>query len=86
MYGFYQIGQSNQAKVLDKLHERRLRYTIAPYLQAESDREYVQREIEILEKEKEIMKNVEGWKVGQNPYNSGKWMPRFIADFSRNAK
>ncbi|MQL74697.1 hypothetical protein Taro_007060 [Colocasia esculenta] len=28
-----------------------------------------------LEEEARIMKDVPGWKVGENVYNSGKWMP-----------
>lgn len=28
-----------------------------------------------LEYEAEVMKDVPGWKVGENVYNSGKWMP-----------
>lgn len=28
-----------------------------------------------LEDEARIMKDVPGWKVGENVYNSGKWMP-----------
>jgi NADH dehydrogenase (ubiquinone) 1 alpha subcomplex subunit 13 len=28
-----------------------------------------------LEEEARIMKDVSGWKVGENVYNSGKWMP-----------
>ena len=86
-YGFYKVGQSNQEKTIAKLHERQVRYTLAPYLQAEADREYLQRELMILAKEKEIMKDVAGWKVGQSPYNSQKkWLPRAVGEFDRNTK
>lgn len=86
MYGFYKVGQTNKEKNIAKLHERQVRYTLAPYLQAEADREYVQRELKILAKEKEIMKDVPGWKIGQSPYNSDKWLPRAIGEFNRNTK
>ena len=66
--------------------ERKARYTMAPYLQAEADREYLQREIMILKKEKEIMKDVKNWKVGRSPYNSGRWMPRAVGELDRNIK
>mmetsp|Transcript_27905 Transcript_27905/g.34440 ORF Transcript_27905/g.34440 Transcript_27905/m.34440 type:complete len:134 (+) Transcript_27905:61-462(+) len=85
-YGFYQIGQTNIRNNEQKYHERKARYAIAPVLQAEADREYLERELIALKKEAEIMKNVEGWKVGKNPYNSGKWMPRSIDPFDTSAK
>mmetsp|Transcript_9489 Transcript_9489/g.13468 ORF Transcript_9489/g.13468 Transcript_9489/m.13468 type:complete len:134 (+) Transcript_9489:77-478(+) len=85
-YGFYQIGKTNRERAAQKTEERKIRYALAPLLQAEADREYVHREKEILAKEAEVMKDVEGWKVGQSPYNSGRFMPRAINPFDKNIK
>lgn len=78
MYGFYQVGRTNRETSQQKLEERKIRYAIAPLLQAEADSEYLARERENLKKEAEIMKNVAGWQVGKSPYWSQKWMPRKV--------
>ncbi len=85
-YGFYQVGQLNQAKNEQKYLERQARYAVAPILQAEADREYLERELINLKKEAEIMKDVEGWVVGQNPYNSKKWYPRTVDPLNTQRK
>mmetsp|Transcript_18398 Transcript_18398/g.25313 ORF Transcript_18398/g.25313 Transcript_18398/m.25313 type:complete len:134 (-) Transcript_18398:174-575(-) len=86
MYGFYQVGQYNKASNQQKLEERKVRYAIAPILQAEADREYLERELVNIRKEAEIMKHIPGWVAGRSPYHSVKWMPRRIAPFDRNCK
>lgn len=77
-YGFYQIGATNRERAKEKLTERKVRYALAPIMQAETDREYVHRENIIRAKEAEIMKDVPGWKAGLSPYKSGVWMPRAV--------
>jgi len=86
VYGFYQVGQTNIERNKEKMHERKQRYAIAPILQAEADREYLEREYINLRKEAEIMKDVEGWKVGMSPYYSQKFMPRAVNVFDRGQK
>lgn len=86
MYGFYQVGQTNQKRNEQKYLERKARYAVAPVLQAESDRHYLEKELKILKQEAEIMKNVEGWQVGQSAYNSKKFMPRFVDNFDTFTK
>mmetsp|Transcript_2632 Transcript_2632/g.2885 ORF Transcript_2632/g.2885 Transcript_2632/m.2885 type:complete len:134 (+) Transcript_2632:55-456(+) len=86
MYGFYQIGQTSNERREEQVHERRLRYAMAPILQAEADREYHVRELIILKKEAEIMKDVEGWVVGRSPYWTQKFMPRAVNPFDRSNK
>jgi len=86
MYGFYQIGQTSLERRAEKVHERRLRYAMAPILQAEADREYLQRELINLKKETEIMKDVDGWIVGRSPYWTQKFMPRAVDPFDRSNK
>lgn len=85
-YGFYQIGQTNIENREQKVHERRLRYAMAPILQAEADREYLERELINLKKEAEIMKDVDGWTVGRSPYWTAKFMPRAVNPFDRSNK
>eukprot|EP00559_Dactyliosolen_fragilissimus_P009310 CAMPEP_0184855554 /NCGR_PEP_ID=MMETSP0580-20130426/764_1 /TAXON_ID=1118495 /ORGANISM="Dactyliosolen fragilissimus" /LENGTH=134 /DNA_ID=CAMNT_0027350095 /DNA_START=56 /DNA_END=460 /DNA_ORIENTATION=+ len=85
-YGFYQIGQTNIENNKEKMHERKARYGILPILQAEADREYLEREYVNLKKEAEIMKGVNGWEVGASPYNSKKFMPRAVNPLDRGLK
>lgn len=87
MYGFYQVGQTNQKKNEQKYLERKARYNVAPVLQAEADREYLERELKNLKKEAEVMKGVDGWVVGKNPYSNGKrFMPRAVDNFDPTLK
>ncbi|KAK2967883.1 hypothetical protein RJ640_009953 [Escallonia rubra] len=51
------------------------RVAILPLLQAEEDERFVVEWKKYLEEEARIMKDVPGWKVGENVYNSGRWMP-----------
>ena len=83
-YGYSQILRANNERNQEKLQERANRYAIAPILQAEADRQYMLREYFILQKEAEVMKDVPGWQVGKNPYNSGKWAPRAVSDFKQS--
>ena len=59
---------------------------MAPLLQAEEDRWYMEREKDILAKEAEIMKNVPGWKVGESVFHSDRWVPRHVAPLDKNLK
>lgn len=36
---------------------------------------FVREKEKLLEEEARVMANVVGWKVGENVYNSGRWMP-----------
>lgn len=77
-WGFYRVGVCNNKRVEQKLENRRVRYAISPLLQAEADFEYLRREEENLRREREVMKNVPGWKVGEPWYFSNKFMPRAV--------
>ena len=82
----------NQERNQQKYLERKARYAVAPVLQAEADREYLERELKILQKEKEIMKagghdmNKWGEGTGQSFYSTGKFMPRAINGFDTTMK
>mmetsp|Transcript_6283 Transcript_6283/g.13254 ORF Transcript_6283/g.13254 Transcript_6283/m.13254 type:complete len:137 (+) Transcript_6283:91-501(+) len=89
MYGFYQVGKTNKRAIQQKMQERKVRYALGPLLQAEADREYMERELVALRKEAELMKGVmdeqgNPWKPGASPYIGGQWMPRRIGYFMRS--
>ena len=51
------------------------RTALVPVLQAEEDRRYVAARAAALRAEAAMMSHVPGWRVGESPYNSGRWMP-----------
>ena len=69
-----------------KMQERKVRYALLPIMQAEADREYMERELVNLRREAEIMKDVTDekgnkWVPGSSQYFGGQWMPRKIGHF-----
>ena len=74
VYGFYQIGQGNAQRRALKEEKLTARAVLIPFLQAEEDRRYVKANAKRVEMEEKIMANVEGWKSGENVYNTT-WMP-----------
>jgi hypothetical protein len=83
------VGNTNKASIQQKMQERKVRYGLAPLLQAEADREYMERELVALLKEKEVMKDVvdgegRGWKAGASQFFGGQWMPRRIQQIMRH--
>ena len=83
-WGFYRVGQTNHEKSAMKVAERRLRFQMAPYLQAESDQEYMQRERNIMDQQKEVMRDVPGWRRADSPYFGNRWTPPRISDLDIN--
>jgi hypothetical protein len=85
-YGYYQVGKTNTAKVQQEMQERKVRYALCPLMQAESDREYLERELVNLRREAEVMQNVvddrgHKWVPGSSQFFGGQWMPRKIGHF-----
>ncbi|KDO39564.1 hypothetical protein CISIN_1g031786mg [Citrus sinensis] len=84
-YGMYQVGKGNKIRRFMsnnnyfywalKEEKYAARRAILPMLQAEEDERFVKEWKKYLEYEAEVMKDVPGWKVGENVYNSGRWMP-----------
>ncbi|EQC32045.1 hypothetical protein SDRG_10243 [Saprolegnia diclina VS20] len=72
-FGFYVVGQTNQEIRAMRKEQRERRVAMLPFLQAEEDAEYLHIEAHYLDQEKERMKNVPGWKVGESPYHSNTW-------------
>lgn len=74
-YGFVKVGETNKHRNFLSAEKMAARRNLYPMLQAEEDRRYVEN-IEIAkEKEALIMKDVPGWKVGENVYSGKRWMP-----------
>eukprot|EP00948_MAST-09A_sp_MAST-9A-sp1_P002305 g2305.t1 len=69
--GYTNFGRrEGKREVLEK------RAVILPYLMAEEDERYLNLRAKALAEEKEIMKGVPGWKVGESVYHSKKrWLP-----------
>ena len=59
---------------------------MAPYLQAEADHEYLVRERVIMDKQKEVMQDVPGWKRATSQYYSSRWTPPRVSDLDVNYK
>ncbi|KAK8984641.1 hypothetical protein V6N11_008405 [Hibiscus sabdariffa] len=74
-YGMYEVGKGNKIRRALKEEKFAARRAILPVLQAEEDERFVKEWKKYLEYEAEVMKDVPGWKVGENVYNSGRWMP-----------
>lgn len=85
-WGFYRVGQTNHEKSAKTLAERRLRFQMAPFLQAEADLEYLVRERDIHDKQKFIMQDVPGWKRGQSHYYGDRWTAPRVSDLDPNFK
>ncbi|KAF3499775.1 hypothetical protein F2Q69_00041703 [Brassica cretica] len=51
------------------------RRAILCILQADEDERFVSKWKKYLDYEADVMKDVPGWKVGENVYNSGRWIP-----------
>ncbi|CAI5485711.1 unnamed protein product [Closterium sp. Naga37s-1] len=73
-FGFYQIGQGNIKRRAEKKEKIDARVAILPLIQAEEDARFAAARREELQQEAHIMRNVDGWVVGQSVYNSGRWM------------
>jgi NADH dehydrogenase (ubiquinone) 1 alpha subcomplex subunit 13 len=85
-WGFYRVGLANHERSGEFNAERDAKYAMAPVLQAEEDRWYVERERYIIAKEAEIMKNVPGWVPGESVYHGKRWVPRQIMMLDPNIK
>ncbi|KAF5359023.1 hypothetical protein D9758_004855 [Tetrapyrgos nigripes] len=78
-FGFYRYGQG----VLEKRELQRekvwSRIHLVPLLLAEGDRDAYRRREAAVAREREIMKDVEGWEAGKSVYNNAKYATPSIA-------
>ncbi|KAA8491730.1 NADH dehydrogenase ubiquinone 1 alpha subcomplex subunit 13-A [Porphyridium purpureum] len=66
--GLINVAHTNQWRRKLKKERMAIRENITPFLQSESDVEFVVQSEEFLRKEAEIMKNRPKWQVGKNVY------------------
>ena len=75
-YGFIMIGQTNRQNNAERSIERRNQMAMVPFLQAESDLDWLAKRDKVLAREAKIMEGVEGWEVGQSTYlTKDRWVP-----------
>ncbi|KAM3756253.1 hypothetical protein ACB098_02G098300 [Castanea mollissima] len=74
-WGMYRLGQGNKIRRGLKEEKYAARTAILPLIQAEEDERFVKEWKKYLEYEAAVMKDVPGWKVGENVYHSGRWVP-----------
>jgi len=76
--GFWRVGQGNAEKRELKRETAWSRIYLVPVLLAEQDRDAYRRQQAALAREKEIMKDVEGWEAGKSVYNTSRYTPSTI--------
>ncbi|KAJ2157420.1 hypothetical protein GGF46_004521 [Coemansia sp. RSA 552] len=79
-YGWYRVYLAlDERRELDR-EKMWSRIHMTPMLIAEADRDEYRRRMAALGREKEIMKDVPGWVVGQSVYHSKRYTPDTIAN------
>jgi len=73
-YGWYRVAEISKKNRFYEWRKLEARCGIAPMLQAEEDRRYLQWVRDCRAEEHEIMKDVPGWKVGESVYFTDKWV------------
>ncbi|KAK4686051.1 NADH dehydrogenase (ubiquinone) 1 alpha subcomplex subunit 13, partial [Tremellales sp. Uapishka_1] len=77
-YGFWRIGEGNLEKRELQREKAWSRIHLVPLIMAEQDRDAYRRNTAALAREKEIMKDVEGWEVGKSAYHTARYTPNTI--------
>uniref|UniRef100_K7GBH4 NADH dehydrogenase [ubiquinone] 1 alpha subcomplex subunit 13 n=1 Tax=Pelodiscus sinensis TaxID=13735 RepID=K7GBH4_PELSI len=77
LMGYYTLVKWNRERRRLLIEELETRIALMPLLQAESDRSLRTLRLlrENLEEEAKIMKDVPGWKVGELPWHTDRWVP-----------
>ncbi|XP_075758916.1 NADH dehydrogenase [ubiquinone] 1 alpha subcomplex subunit 13 isoform X2 [Pelodiscus sinensis] len=75
LMGYYTLVKWNRERRRLLIEELETRIALMPLLQAESDRRTLRLLRENLEEEAKIMKDVPGWKVGELPWHTDRWVP-----------
>ncbi|KAM9328885.1 NADH dehydrogenase [ubiquinone] 1 alpha subcomplex subunit 13 [Gastrophryne carolinensis] len=74
IYGYWSIGKWNRERRRLYIEDLETRIALMPLLQAEQDRRVLRTLRENLEQEAIIMKDVPGWKVGESPFHTDRWV------------
>ncbi|KAH8830334.1 GRIM-19 [Flagelloscypha sp. PMI_526] len=72
-WGLWRVGQGNQERKELAREQVWSRIHLVPLIMAEGDRDIYRRQQASLEREKEIMKDVPGWKPGESVYNDPRY-------------
>ena len=86
VYGYWMITNENTRISKENFLEREARITMVPFLQAESDLAYIAQKEKALAFERETMKDVPGWKVGESVYLSNRWVPEPFSPLNKFTK
>lgn len=74
-WGFYRVGQHNIHQRALKIEKTSMRANLIPLLQAEEDSKFAAAAVASRQEEAKLMSKVDGWKVGESPYHSKRWVP-----------
>ncbi|XP_031418759.1 NADH dehydrogenase [ubiquinone] 1 alpha subcomplex subunit 13 [Clupea harengus] len=74
IFGYWRIVKWNRERRRLLIEDLEARIALLPLLQAESDRRTLRLMRENLEEEAVIMKDVPGWKVGENMFHTDRWV------------
>ncbi|GAA5921607.1 hypothetical protein JCM21900_004410 [Sporobolomyces salmonicolor] len=77
-FGFWRVGLGNLEKRELQREKAWSRIHLVPAMMAEADRDIYRREQAALVREKEIMKDVKGWKAGEKVYHTKRYTPSSI--------
>ncbi|XP_048845750.1 NADH dehydrogenase [ubiquinone] 1 alpha subcomplex subunit 13 [Brienomyrus brachyistius] len=72
--GYWRLFKWNRERRRLQIEELEARIALLPLLQAEHDRRTLRMLRENLEEEVRIMKDVPGWKVGENVFHTERWV------------
>ncbi|KAM8961914.1 NADH dehydrogenase [ubiquinone] 1 alpha subcomplex subunit 13 [Pelodytes ibericus] len=73
-FGYWSIFRWNRERRRFQIEDLETRVAILPLLQAETDRRVLRQMRLNLEEEAKIMKDVPGWKVGESPFHTERWV------------
>jgi NADH dehydrogenase (ubiquinone) 1 alpha subcomplex subunit 13 len=74
-FGFYQVSKGNAGRREAKAEQRAIRASLIPFLQAEEDVRFLQRQALQHQAERKLMAHDPTFKVGQSPYKTDIWFP-----------
>ncbi|XP_056302835.1 NADH dehydrogenase [ubiquinone] 1 alpha subcomplex subunit 13 [Danio aesculapii] len=74
MFGYWRLCRWNRERRRMQIEDLEARIALLPLLQAEHDRQMLRMLRENLEEEATLMKDVPGWKVGENVFHTERWV------------
>ncbi|KAF4076422.1 hypothetical protein AMELA_G00214920 [Ameiurus melas] len=74
LFGYWRLFKWNRERRRLHIEDLEARIALLPLLQAEHDRRTLRMLRENLEEEAVIMKDVPGWKVGENVFHTDRWV------------